>query len=187
MKRLLEEHTGLPAERFAAVVKFLENKKKCDVCHRLHPRLYLEGVGVVAKLADQQREVLTAKRVRDILEKIRDEDCQVLCMNATHARPEWLIVSCLPVPPPCVRPDVISGKCSQDALTIKLRDIVNANNVVKRAVEAAKSEINIAVKMKSLQSKVDTLMDSSSCHLPDAVKGKDKAQDSLSTRLKGNE
>ena len=142
----------------------------------------------MAKLADQQREVLTAKRVRDLLEKIRDEDCEVLCMNATHARPEWLIVSCLPVPPPCVRPDVvISGKCTQDALTIKLRDIVNANNLVKRAVEAAASEINIAEKMKSLQSKVDILMDSSSCHLPDAVKGKDKAQDSLSTRLKGNE
>lgn len=38
-----------------------------------------------------------------------DEDCEVLGFNPMYCRPEWMILSVLPVAPLCVRPAVSQG------------------------------------------------------------------------------
>ena len=49
---------------------------------------------------------LTAERAHEILKRISDEDCEALGFNVRYARPDWMILTVLPVPPPPVRPSV---------------------------------------------------------------------------------
>jgi DNA-directed RNA polymerase beta' subunit len=49
---------------------------------------------------------LTAERAHEILKRISDDDCEALGFNVRYARPDWMILTVLPVPPPPVRPSV---------------------------------------------------------------------------------
>ena len=55
-------------------------------------------------LTDSQE--LTAERAHEILKRISDDDCEALGFNVKYARPDWMILTVLPVPPPPVRPSV---------------------------------------------------------------------------------
>ena len=65
----------------------------------------------------------------NIFLNISDNDCKLLGLSEKYSRPEWLICSVLPIPPPCVRPSVkYDGNLrSEDDLTYKLLDIIKAN------------------------------------------------------------
>jgi hypothetical protein len=56
----------------------------------------------------EKKIVLTAERVYEILKRISDEECIVLGLDPRFARPDWMIVTVMPVPPLCVRPAVTS-------------------------------------------------------------------------------
>src|SRR6266702_1436736 len=62
---------------------------------------------------------LTPKEVRERLERIPNEDLRVLGMNPEVARPEWMVLTALLVPPVTVRPSITleSGDRSEDDLT----------------------------------------------------------------------
>lgn len=45
--------------------------------------------------------------MHEIFKRISDEECFVLGMEPRYARPEWMIVTVLPVPPLSVRPAVV--------------------------------------------------------------------------------
>lgn len=55
-------------------------------------------------------------------------------LSDEFARPEWMIITVLPVPPPPVRPSIQMDGTSkgEDDLTHKLSDILKANANVKR-------------------------------------------------------
>ncbi len=56
----------------------------------------------------QEKKIpLTAERVHEIFKRISDEECIALGMDPNFARPDWMIVTVLPVPPLCVRPAVV--------------------------------------------------------------------------------
>ena len=48
-----------------------------------------------------------AERVLEIFKNISDEDCKVLGLDPQFSRPDWMLVTCLPVPPLAVRPTVV--------------------------------------------------------------------------------
>lgn len=50
---------------------------------------------------------LSAEACYKILSQISDEDCRALGFDTRFTRPDWLLVSVLPVPPPPVRPSVM--------------------------------------------------------------------------------
>lgn len=55
-------------------------------------------------------------------------------LNEDFARPDWMIITILPVPPPPVRPSIQvdgSGR-GEDDLTHKLSDILKASQNVRR-------------------------------------------------------
>ena len=56
---------------------------------------------------------LTAERAHEILKNVSDEDCKVMGFNPVYARPDWMIISVLPVPPPPVRPSVMMDSASR--------------------------------------------------------------------------
>src|SRR5207247_7037914 len=72
---------------------------------------------------------LTPKEVRERLERIPNGDLQVLGINPDVARPEWMVLTALLVPPVTVRPSITSesGDRSADGLTHTLGDVLRTN------------------------------------------------------------
>jgi len=58
-----------------------------------------------------------ASEVLEVFKAISKEDCEMMGFNYERARPEWMIITVLPVPPPPVRPAVIQegiSRCEDD-------------------------------------------------------------------------
>ena len=55
----------------------------------------------------EKKITLSAERVWEIFKHITDEECYILGMDPKFARPDWMIVTVLPVPPLSVRPAVV--------------------------------------------------------------------------------
>lgn len=67
--------------------------------------------------------------------KMSDSDLHLLGLSDEYARPEWMILTVMPVPPPPVRPSIaVDGGAmrSEDDLTYKLGDIIKASASVRR-------------------------------------------------------
>ena len=102
----------------------------------------------------QERKIpLTAERAWEILKHISDEESFILGMDPNYARPDWMIVTALPVPPLAVRPTVVmyGSARNQDDLTHKLADIIKSNNeIIKNELSGAAGPI-IVENVKLLQ------------------------------------
>ena len=57
--------------------------------------------------SQEKKIVLTAERVHEIFKRISDEDCTALGLDIVQSRPDWMVITVLPVPPLCVRPAVV--------------------------------------------------------------------------------
>ena len=77
--------------------------------------------------------MITPEICYKILKNINDIDCELLGFSPKYSRPEWLICTTLPVPPPSVRPSVRqdNNQRSEDDLTYALINIIKANNQLK--------------------------------------------------------
>ena len=62
--------------------------------------------------------ILNVWQVLSILKRISDEDCQLLGLNPKYARPDWMILQVLPIPPPPVRPSVMMDTSSRSEASI---------------------------------------------------------------------
>lgn len=78
--------------------------------------------------------MLTAEKVYAVLKRISDDDCRRMGLNPEYARPDWMCVTVLPVPPPAVRPSIqVDGSSrGEDDLTYKLADIIKSNTSLRR-------------------------------------------------------
>jgi len=114
-----------------------------DGCGCMQPHRYkLDGVAGLQTIwkdltTSDEKQMLKAEYVKSLFEKISDEDCNLLGFSSVWCRPEWLICSILPVPPPTVRPSVKQGNSQRmdDDLTHKLAEIVKYNNSLKKKIE----------------------------------------------------
>ena len=86
---------------------------------------------------------LTSSEVRERLERISDADSFVLGVNPEVARPEWMVLTVLPVPPVTVRPSITldTGERSEDDLTHKLVDILRINQRLVENMEAGAPQL----------------------------------------------
>lgn len=62
---------------------------------------------------DTVGDLLYLLKVLGVLKRISDEDCQLLGLNPKYARPDWMILQVLPIPPPPVRPSVMMDTSSR--------------------------------------------------------------------------
>ncbi|GMI36945.1 hypothetical protein TrCOL_g7026 [Triparma columacea] len=105
--------------RLEAMHNTLRNKagKQCDHCGRHQPPA-IGGTGY-----------------GDLQEIVKDEDARKLGLDIAWAKPEWLVVSVLPVPPLHVRPSIhAGGNTSEDDLTHQLINVVKSNIALKDAI-----------------------------------------------------
>ena len=72
-----------------------------------------------------------------LFSRISEEDMNLLGFSPQWCKPEWLICTVFPVPPPAVRPSVKQNNSQRmdDDLTHKLSDIVKFNNTLKEKID----------------------------------------------------
>lgn len=185
--------------RLGALHDLLRTKKKCDHCHSHQPRYTKVGLHIEAEYSDEmdsvpgsgdRKQFLPASKVVEIFRRMRDEDAKALGLDVTWARPEWLLVQVLPVPPPHVRPSVSMGGgsgSSEDDLTHQLVNIVKSNIALKNAIMNGEPQIIVEQFEQALQHNVSAFMDNELRGMPQVTQRSGRPLKSLQQRLKGKE
>jgi DNA-directed RNA polymerase subunit A' len=140
-------------------------------------------------LIEEVSRRLTPNMIREWFERISGEDLTMLNFEPEVARPEWMILQVLPVPPVDVRPSIIleSGIRAEDDLTHKLVDIIRINQRLKENIEAGAPTLIIEDLSELLQYHVTTYFNNEVSGIPPARHRSGRTLKSLAQRLKGKE
>jgi len=194
VKKLREEYKEVVKKKnntaaFAKeVVRRASKVTKCPHCGRPvqqveldKPTTYREG-----------GRKLTPSEIREWLEKVSDavgDDLKLLDINPEVARPEWMVLTVLPVPPVTTRPSITleTGERSEDDLTHKLVDIIRINQRLQENRDAGAPQLIIEDLWDLLQYHVTTYFDNQTSGIPPARHRSGRALKTLAQRLKGKE
>lgn len=172
-----------------AVVKAIVNKtkliKKCPHCGTKQEKIKLvKPSGFV-----ENSKKLTSVDVLERLKRISDTDSELLGISPAAGRPEWMVLTLLPVPPVSVRPSITleSGERSEDDLTHKLSDIVRTNQRLFENLSAGAPEIIIEDLWDLLQYHITTFFANNISQVPPARHRSGRPLKTLAERIKGKE
>jgi DNA-directed RNA polymerase subunit beta' len=106
--------------------------------------------------------------------------------RASSNRPEWMILTVLPVIPPDLRPMVQldGGRFATSDLNDLYRRVINRNNRLKRLLELGAPDVIVRNEKRMLQEAVDSLIDNSQRGKARSRRGRRELK-SLSDMLKG--
>ena len=177
----LAEETGIDGGRVQEIISG-------DFRPRQDDRRAIEKA-LSVDLTEEDMNKLMPSDIRDWFEDIPDEDIEVLGMNPERSRPEWMILTVLPVPPVTARPSITldNGQRSEDDLTHKLVDIIRINQRFMENREAGAPQLIIEDLWELLQYHVTTFMDNEISGTPPARHRSGRPLKTLSQRLKGKE
>ncbi|HLF54349.1 MAG TPA: DNA-directed RNA polymerase subunit A' [Candidatus Nanoarchaeia archaeon] len=183
----IEKEEGPEARRLAvkALIDSSKTGGKCPHCKAKQAKIIIEKPTTFIE-GDKR---ISPIEVRARLEKIPDEDCELFGLNPKTARPEWMILTVLPIPPVTVRPSITleSGERSEDDLTHKLGDIVRINQRLFENINAGAPEIIIEDLWDLLQYHVTTFFDNSIAQLPPARHRSGQPLKTITERIKSKE
>jgi DNA-directed RNA polymerase subunit A' len=183
----IEREGGLRARRKAikTIIDSLKAGAKCAHCNAKQAKVNLEKP---TTFVEGERRVSPIE-VRARLEKIPDEDAALFGLNPKTARPEWMILTVLPVPPVTMRPSITleTGERSEDDLTHKMGDIVRINQRLFENINAGAPEIIIEDLWDLLQYHVTTFFDNDVAQLPPARHRSGQPLKTLTERIKSKE
>ena len=156
---------GMGAE---AIKELLQEIDIEQLCNELKEEL---------ETATGQKKVKIAKRL-EVAEAFRK----------SNNRPEWMILDCVPVIPPEIRPMVQldGGRFATSDLNDLYRRVINRNNRLKRLLELGAPNIIVRNEKRMLQEAVDALIDNGRRGRPVTGPG-NRALKSLSDMLKGKQ
>jgi len=169
---------------------FHESKlKECPHCGSPQLKIEFTKPTTFHEIGEEGASRLTPSMIRERLERISNEDLELFGFNPIVARPEWMILQVLPVPPVYVRPSITleSGIRSEDDLTHKLVDIIRINQRLKENMEAGAPTLIIQDLSELLQYHVTTYFNNEASGIPPARHRSGRALKTLSQRLKGKE
>ncbi|MCK4476490.1 MAG: hypothetical protein KAU16_07160, partial [Methanophagales archaeon] len=138
---------------------------------------------------EEKKRRLMPTDVRERLERIPDGDIALFGMDPKSARPEWMILTVLPVPPVTARPSITleSGQRSEDDLTHKLVDIIRINQRFMENRDAGAPQLIIEDLWELLQYHISTYFDNEIPGIPPARHRSGRPLKTMSQRLKGKE
>jgi DNA-directed RNA polymerase subunit A' len=171
------------------VLTLIKNKakgiKKCPYCDAKQFNFRLDK----PTLFFENDKRIFPIEIRSRLEKINEEDVKFLGLEAEHCRPEWMVLTQLPVPPVTIRPSITleSGERSEDDLTHKLGDIIRINQRLFENVNAGAPEIIIEDLWDLLQYHITTLFDNTTAAVPPARHRSGEPLKTLTERIKSKE
>jgi len=176
---------------------FLSDQKYRDLSER-YPGVFEAGMGAEAimdilrrldldRLAQKLRqEVLgsSGQRRKVAIKRLK----LVEAFRKSGNKPEWMIITILPVLPPDLRPMVQldGGRFATSDLNDLYRRVINRNNRLKRLLELGAPEIIIRNEKRMLQEAVDSLIDNGRRGRPVSTAGNHRLK-SLSDLLRGKQ
>ena len=149
----LAEKTGIDLQRINEIMSGEFRPRKED-------RKALEKALKIDLTVEDMNKLMPSD-IRDWFEDIPDEDLESLGIDASRSRPEWMILTVLPVPPVTARPSITldNGQRSEDDLTHKLVDIIRINQRFMENREAGAPQLIIEDLWELLQYHVTTFID----------------------------
>jgi DNA-directed RNA polymerase subunit beta' len=162
-----------------AIKKLLEQLDLVELSQELREKLVSESAK--DKPSKQKQRDLT-KRLK-VVESLRDSG-----FGGTPNKPEWMVLECIPVIPPDLRPLVLldSGNFATSDLNDLYRRIINRNNRLKKLVDLNAPEVIIRNEKRMLQQSVDALFDNNRCKRP-VLGSSNRPLKSLTDMIKGKQ
>ncbi|MBR9676675.1 DNA-directed RNA polymerase subunit A' [Candidatus Woesearchaeota archaeon] len=172
-------------KRTKGLVDGMKSTTKCPHCNAKQEKITIEKP--TTYFEGEKR--LSPIEIRTRLEKISDDDIQLFGLNPEHARPEWMILTLLAIPPVTMRPSITleSGERSEDDLTHKLGDIVRINQRLFENINAGAPEIIVEDLWDLLQYHVTTFFDNAVPQLPPARHRSGQPLKTITERIKSKE
>ncbi len=168
-----------------SIIEYMKNIKKCPHCKGRQYKIDLEKPTTFMENGKR----LSPIDVRTRLEKLPDEDCMLFGLDPKFIRPEWMVLTVLPIPPVTIRPSITleSGERSEDDLTHKLGDIIRINQRLFENINAGAPEIIIEDLWDLLQYHVTTFFDNNIAQLPPARHRSGQPLKTITERIKSKE
>ena len=171
-------------------------------CGNIQPEVRRDGLKLIGTWKPQkgddenegqqpEKKPISPKMALEVFRQMSTEDNKKLGLSNDYARPEWMIITVLPVPPPPVRPSIKvdggDGPTGEDDLTYKLGDIIRANGNVRRG-ETEGTPAHIIEEFETLlQFHVATYMSNDTAGQPQALQKSGRPVKAIRARLKGKE
>lgn len=165
-------------------------------CGALRPtKIYKENaMKIIAEWKDKKKDEkisqeFTAEDILKIFKRITEREMEMMGFIPKWNRPEWMICTVLPVPPPAVRPSIIeeNGQRREDDLTHKLSDIIKTNNSIIDKIKKGASEDTIKYITMLLQYHVFTFINNQIPGLAPSQQRNGRKLKSVSDRMKKKE
>jgi len=203
-----ESQKQAPSDRLEIVYNICKGMKTCvkgelnsnekewpphDGCGSDQPQIKRDQLKISAQYSElfegiERKKEMTAEEVHEILKNISDEDCLALGFDPKFSRPDWMVITVLPVPPPQVRPTIVFGpKRNEDDLTFKLADIIKTNNLLKKREEDSAPAHVMKEYLTLLQFHVATYFNNELPGMDQATQRSGRPLKSICQRLKGKE
>ena len=162
-----------------AVRKLLEKLDLVELSRQLREEL---AILTAKEKPSKQRQRDLTKRLK-VVESLRDSG-----FGGTPNKPEWMVLECIPVIPPDLRPLVLldSGNFATSDLNDLYRRIINRNNRLKKLVDLNAPEVIIRNEKRMLQQSVDALFDNNRCKRP-VLGSSNRPLKSLTDMIKGKQ
>ena len=163
--------------------------------------IFESGIGAEAirKLLEKTDMKKTIKELEEELpqaieskkEKITKRLKLFKSLQANNIRPEWMVLTTVPVIPPDLRPMVAldGGRFATSDLNDLYRRVINRNNRLKQLIELSAPEVICRNEKRMLQEAVDALIDNSARHGKTVIAstGQKRMLKSLADSLKGKQ
>jgi len=185
-------HRRWPQLRFKLADRIIKKANKiseCPYCHEAQFKIKFEKPTTYYEEHKEGNVKLAPNEIRSRLERVTDLDAALMGLDPKLARPEWKLLTVLPVPPSAVRPSITleSGVRSEDDLTHKLVDIIRINERLKENIDAGAPQLIIEDLWELLQYHVTTYFDNETSGIPPARHRSGRPLRTIAQRLKGKE
>jgi DNA-directed RNA polymerase subunit beta' len=144
----------------------------------------LDLVSLSKQLRQELVETSSRQKIKDLTKRLK----VVEALRDSDNRPEWMVLECIPVIPPDLRPLVLldSGNFATSDLNDLYRRIINRNNRLKKLVDLNAPEVIIRNEKRMLQQAVDALFDNNRCKRP-VLGSSNRPLKSLTDMIKGKQ
>jgi DNA-directed RNA polymerase subunit beta' len=139
--------------------------------------------------AETSKEKSSKQKLRDFVKRLKVvEALRDSGLGGPPNKPEWMVLECIPVIPPDLRPLVLldSGNFATSDLNDLYRRIINRNNRLKKLVDLNAPEVIIRNEKRMLQQSVDALFDNNRCKRP-VLGSSNRPLKSLTDMIKGKQ
>lgn len=180
-----EQGVMLSPKLFKNIEESIKSTGKCPHCGAKQKKVkFIKPMTFI-----EEGKKLTSIDIRSRLERVPDSDIIFFGFMPGISRPEWALLTLLPVSPTTVRPSITleNGQRSEDDLTHKLGDIMRTNQRLFENLNAGAPEVIIEDLWELLQYHITTLFNNNVSQVPPARHRSGRPLKTLADRIKSKE